>query len=113
MAVWRRFGGEKLGVDCVVFRPEGFDRASEGEDVLAIQAVVGGWGGGEPVGAVFDGVFGVLADEFAGIGVACIAADMFQAPVEGLDATIVVGGPAAVLVAADFAFKPVHEEVDS
>jgi hypothetical protein len=29
--------------------------------------------------------------------------------VEGLDATVVVGGPAAVLVAADFAFEPVHE----
>jgi len=27
---------------------------------------------------------------------------------EGLDTTIVVGGPAAVLVAADFAFEPVH-----
>ncbi len=28
---------------------------------------------------------------------------------EGLDAAVVVGGPAAVLVAADFAFEPVHE----
>jgi len=27
---------------------------------------------------------------------------------EGLDAPIVVGSPAAVLVAADFAFEPVH-----
>jgi hypothetical protein len=30
--------------------------------------------------------------------------------VEGLDAAVVVGGPAAVLVAADFAFEPVHED---
>src|SRR5713226_9452384 len=29
---------------------------------------------------------------------------------EGLDAAIVVGGPAAVLVAADFAFEPIHEK---
>ena len=29
---------------------------------------------------------------------------------EGLDAAIVVGGPATVLVAADFAFEPVHEK---
>ena len=27
---------------------------------------------------------------------------------EGLDAAIVIGGPAAVLVAADFAFEPIH-----
>jgi hypothetical protein len=32
---------------------------------------------------------------------------------EGLDAAIVVGGPTAVLVAADFALEAVHEEVDS
>ena len=32
---------------------------------------------------------------------------------EGLDAAVVVGGPAAVLVAADFALEPVHEKVDS
>ena len=31
---------------------------------------------------------------------------------EGLDAAIVVGGPAAVLVAADSAFEPVHKGND-
>jgi hypothetical protein len=31
--------------------------------------------------------------------------------VERLDAAVVVGGPAAVLVAADFAFEPVHKAV--
>ncbi len=36
---------------------------------------------------------------------------MFEAPMERLDAAIVVGGPTAVLVAADFAFKPVHRRV--
>ena len=35
---------------------------------------------------------------------------MLKAPVEGLDAAIVVGGPAAVLVAADFAFESVHDK---
>jgi len=30
--------------------------------------------------------------------------------VEGLDAAIVVGGPAAVLVAADSAFEPIHDK---
>jgi hypothetical protein len=33
---------------------------------------------------------------------------VLEAPVEGLDAAIVVSGPAAVLVAADSAFEPVH-----
>src|SRR5450631_3558126 len=33
---------------------------------------------------------------------------MLQSPVKGLDPTVVVGGPAAVLVAADAAFEPVH-----
>ena len=96
-------------VDGVVFGPRGFDGAGEAEDVFAVQAVVGGGGRGEPVGAVFDGVSGVLTDEGAGIGVVGRAANVLEAPVERLDATVVVGGPAAVLVAADFAFKPVHE----
>ena len=52
---------------------------------------------------------GVFADESAGIGLIGRAADVLEAPVEGLDAAVVVGGPAAVLVAADFAFKPVHK----
>ncbi len=47
-------------------------------------------------------------NKFAGIGIGGIAADVFETPVEWLDAAIVVGGPAAVLVAADFAFEPVH-----
>lgn len=78
-----------------------------------VEGVVGGWGSGEPGRAVFDGLFGELTDVGGGIGVGGVAADVFEAPVEGLDATIVVGGPAAVLVAADAAFEPVHGEVDS
>ncbi len=35
---------------------------------------------------------------------------MLKAPEEGLDAAIVVGGPAAVLVAPNFAFEPVHDK---
>ena len=106
-----RFASRKeLCVDGVVFGPRGFDGAGKAEDVFAVQAVVGGGGRGEPVGAVFDGISGVLTEEGAGIGVVGRAANMFEAPVEGLDATVVVGGPAAVLVAADFAFKPVHEK---
>jgi len=57
---------------------------------------------------VLDGVFGVLADILSRIGVGGISADVLQAPMERLDAAVVVGGPAAVLVAADFAFEPVH-----
>ena len=78
-----------------------------------VEVVIGGWRGGEPLGAVFDGLFGELTDVGGGIGVGGVAADVLQAPVEGLDATVVVGGPAAVLVAADAAFEPVHGEVDS
>ena len=103
-------GAKELSVDGVVFGPGGFDGAGKGEDVFAVQAVVGGGGRGEPVGAGFDGVSGVLAEEGAGIGIAGRAANVFEAPVERLDATVVVGGPAAVLVAADFAFEPIHEK---
>ena len=100
--------GKELGVDGVVFGPGGLDGAGEGEDVFGIEAVVGGGSGGVPVAAGFDGFLGVFADECAGIGIIGRAADVFEAPMEGLDAAIVVGGPAAVLVAADFAFEPVH-----
>ncbi len=40
----------------------------------------------------------------------CGAAEVLESPVERLDAAIVVGGPAAVLVAADFLFEPAHKK---
>ena len=103
------FGGKKLGVDRVVFRPGGFDGTGEGQDVFVVES-------GNPSAGVVanhsalscNGLLRVLADKLTGIGIGGIAADVLQAPVEGLDATVVVGGPAAVLVAADFAFEPVH-----
>src|SRR5216683_1006337 len=102
-------GGKKLRVDGVVFRPARFDGAAEGEDVLFfkcgrratdVEAVIVGGRGGVPFPARFGGFAGVFADESAGIWLVGGAADMFEAPMEGLDAAIVVGGPAAVLVAA-------------
>src|SRR6267378_862879 len=102
--------GEQLGVDGVVFRPGGCDGAGEGKNIFAIEAVIRGRRGGVPIHAGFDGSTGVVADEGGRIGVIGGAADVFEAPVEGLDAAIVVGGPAAVLVAADFAFEPMHEK---
>ena len=102
------FGGEKLAVNGVVFRPGRGDGAGEGEDVVGAQGVVGRGSGGEPVAAVGNDVLGVLADEGGRVGIVGIATEVFQAPVEGLHATVVVGSPAAVLVAADFAFEPVH-----
>ena len=51
-------------MDGVVFGPRGFDRAGESEDVVAVDVVVRGGSGGKPFGAVFDGVFGVVEDEF-------------------------------------------------
>ena len=65
--------------------------------------------GGVPFPTGFDGLAGVVAHEGAGVGVVGGAAYVLQAPVEGLDPAIVVGGPAAMLVAANFAFKPAHE----
>ena len=103
--------GKELGVDGVVFGPRGVDGAGERQDVFRIETVVGGWACGVPIAAVIDGIFSVLADEGAGIERIWGAADVLEAPMEGLDAAIVVGGPAAVLVAADFAFEPVHGEV--
>jgi len=102
--------GKKLGVDKVVFRPRGDDGAREGKDVFAIQAIVAGGSGGEPIFAAFDGVLGVIAEEGAGVWIIRGTADVFEAPMEGLDAAVIVGGPAAVLVAADFAFEPIHSE---
>ncbi len=115
---------KELSVDGVVFGPRRFDGAGEGQDIVFfmrgreatdVEMVVRGGRGGVPRGAVFDGISGVLAEEGAGIGVVGRAANVFEAPVEGLDAAVVVGGPAAVLVAANFAFKPIHEKttVDS
>ena len=102
-------GGKKLGVDGVVFRPRGLDGTGEGKDVIAIEAVIVGGRGGVPFLARFDGFASVFTDEGAGIGIIGGAADVLETPVEGLDAAIVVGGPAAVLVAADFAFEPAHK----
>ena len=101
-------GGKQLGVDGVVFRPGRFDGTSKGENVFAIKAVIGSRRGGVPFGARLDGFASVFTDELGGIGVIRGAADVFKAPVKGLNATVVVCGPAAVLVAADFTFEPVH-----
>ena len=64
----------------------------------------------EPRLTIFDCIFGVFADVCGRIPVRRVAANVLEAPMEGLHATIVVGGPAAVLVAADAAFEPVHGE---
>src|SRR5579859_1965346 len=92
----------------VVFRPGRFDRTCESERVLAVEVIVRGGRGGKPLRALLDRLFGVPVNKFSGVGVCGVAAYVFEAPVERLHATIVVGGPAAVLVAADFAFEPVH-----
>ena len=101
---------EELGVDPVVFGPRGLDRAGKGEDVFRIETAVGGWAGGVPFPAGFDGFSGVLADEGAGVELVRGTTNVFEAPVEGLNTAVVVRGPAAVLVAADFAFEPMHEK---
>src|SRR5438046_2039981 len=92
-------GGKQLRVDGVVFRPGRFDEAGEGENVFAVEAVIGGGRGGVPPPARFDRFAGVLADECSGIGVIGCIGEVLEAPMESLDATIVVGGPAAVAVA--------------
>jgi len=96
-------------MDGVVFRPGGLDGTCEGEDVLGVEAVIGGGRGGVPFPAGVDGFSGVFAHKGGEVGVIGGAADVLQAPVKGLDAAIVVSGPAAVLVASDFALEPMHE----
>src|SRR6266700_160812 len=100
--------GKKLGVNRIVFRPGRLDGAGEGEDIFAVQLVIRGGRCGIPFLARLDGPAGVFANEGARIGFVGGTADVFEAPMEWLDAPIVVGGPAAVLVAADFTFEPVH-----
>src|SRR5580700_6119467 len=92
----------------VVFRPGRFDGTGEGEDVFLIEFVVRGWRGREPIFAVFYRVLRILANVIAWIWVSGISSDVLEAPFKRLDAAVVVGGPTPVLVAADFAFKPVH-----
>jgi len=102
-------GGPEPGVNSIVLGPGRLDGTGEGEDVFCVEVIVRGRSGGVPIAAVFNGVLRVLADEGAGCGLVGRAADVLEAPVERLDATVVVGGPAAMLVAADFAFEEVHE----
>jgi hypothetical protein len=101
-------GGKELGMDGIVFRPRRFDGTGEGQDVLRIEAVIGGGKCRVPFATRFDGVAGVVADECGGIGLVGRAAEVLEAPVKGLDAAIVVGGPAPMLVATNSAFEPVH-----
>jgi hypothetical protein len=106
-------GGPQAGVDGVVFRPGGFDGTCEGKNIFGVEAIVGGGGDGVPIFAGADGPLGVVAKKGAGIGVAGAAADVLEAPEEGLDTAVVVGGPTAVLVTADFLFEPAHKKVGS
>src|SRR5207302_1613557 len=73
------------------------------------ERMVGGRGGGVPVETVFDGVFRIFPEKSAGGGFVGRAADVLKAPMEGLHTAVVVRGPAAMLVAADFALEEVHE----
>src|SRR5438552_1160506 len=93
----------------VVFRPGGFDGTGKREDVIAIEAILRGGGGGVPFLARFDGFASVVADERPWIGNVRRAANVLEAPMEGLDAAVVVGSPTAMLVAANFALEPVHK----
>jgi len=93
----------------IVFRPGGFDGTGEGEDIFGVEAIVGGGADGVPVLAGADSPVSVVAEKGARMGVAGAATNMFEAPEERLDAAVVVGGPAAVLVAADFLFEPAHD----
>ena len=101
-------GGPEACVNGIVLRPGGFDGTGEREDVFGVEVIVRGRSRGVPVAAVLDGILGIGADEGAGIGVIRHAADVLETPLEGLDAAVVVGGPAAVLIAADFALEEVH-----
>ncbi len=102
-------GGPEPGVDGIVFGPGGFDGTGKGEDIFGVEAVVGGRSRGVPLVAVFNGILRVLADKSDGIGIAGGATYVFEAPRERLDSAVVVRGPAVMLVAADFAFEPVHK----
>ena len=102
MTVRGRFGWKKLSVDRVVFRPSGFDGTGEAQDVFVVERVIVSGAGGKPLDTLLNGPLGVVMHELAGIGVGGIATDMLQTPIEGLHSPVVVGGPAAVLVTADF-----------
>jgi hypothetical protein len=100
--------GPEAGVDGVVLWPWRFDGAGKGEDIFGIKAVVIGGRGSVPIFAGFNGPLRVIAKEGGRIRVVGDSADVLKAPEEGLNATVVIGGPAAVLVAADFLLEPVH-----
>src|SRR5437588_553534 len=97
-------------VDGIVLRPGGFDCARESKDILVVEMIVGGRCSRIPVATIFNGVSSVCANEASRIRFLRRAAHVLEPPMERLDAAIVVGGPAAMLVAADVALEEVHEE---
>src|SRR5258705_2813522 len=88
--------GEELGADGVVFWPRRLDGAGEGQDVFRVEGIVRRGGRLKPFSAIFDRLVGVFADVGGGLRVRRIAADVLQTPVERVNATVIVGGPAAV-----------------
>src|SRR5262249_33175095 len=100
-------------MDGIVLRPGRNDRATERQNVFVIDKVVRCGRRREPFLARFDRVARVALDVRRWIGISRVATDVLQAPLERLDATIIVGRPAAMLVATDAAFKPVHSKVRS
>ena len=57
---------------------------------------------------MLDGGGHPAAEEGARVGLIGAAADVLEAPDEGADHAVIVGGPATMLVAADSLFEPVH-----
>src|SRR5271155_3665967 len=73
-----------------------------------VEGVVVSRGSGKPLDALLNGLLGIVTDKITRIGVGGVPANVLQAPIKGLHTPVVVGSPAAMLVTADFAFKPVH-----
>src|SRR2546430_1099788 len=101
-------GRPEVGVNGIVLGPRRFDRAGEAEDVFGVEAIVRGGGGGIPVAAVFDGALSIGADKGTRIGLIAGIANVLESPVEGLNAAVIVGGPAAEVAAGGFSGQEDH-----
>src|SRR5579862_9440111 len=111
----RRPGAEKARVHQIVVRPRRRYLARKREDLpfrgavlRMVQDVVRGGRRGKPFIAMRERFRNPSVQEPARIGSVGSAADMLEAPFEGIDPAIVIGGPPGMLVAPYFLFQPRH-----
>src|SRR5260370_37855865 len=94
-------------MDDIVGRPRRVNGAAESKHSV-FEPVIAGRLSRQPRGAFFDRFVRAAMQERAGVGLIGAAPDIFQSPLKTAHHAVVVGGPAAMFVAADCLFEPAH-----